>query len=46
LFMIIDVVIVLILLWCPCPPFISKGVGVIRKVSWPATIVILIVLYF
>jgi hypothetical protein len=28
----IDVVIVVVIWGCPCPPFISKGVGVTRKV--------------
>jgi hypothetical protein len=35
LVMAIDVVVVVVLvIWgCPCPPFISKGVGVTRKVT-------------
>jgi hypothetical protein len=42
---VIDIVIVIVLLGVPYPPFISTGAAVTRKVRWPVTIVIQIGLY-
>jgi hypothetical protein len=47
LFVAIDVVVVFVFVFggCPYPPFISKGVGVTRKVSKSVMIVVLVGLY-
>jgi hypothetical protein len=38
-------VVVVVVLGVPCPPFVTKGVGITRKVSESVTIVILVGLY-
>jgi hypothetical protein len=45
--MIIDVVIVVVLVFlgCRCPPFIFKGVRVIRKVSKSIIIIVIVGFY-
>jgi hypothetical protein len=40
--MVIDIVVVVILWGCLCPPFVSKETGVTRKVPELVTIVILV----
>jgi hypothetical protein len=42
LLMVIDVAVVLVLWGCSCPPFISKGVEVTRKVPESVIIVVLV----
>jgi hypothetical protein len=45
LLMAIDIFVDLVVGGCPCPPFISKGIGVTRKVLESITIVVLVELY-